>query len=85
MFRVLKAGQESAAEDGWSGEDLARLGGRTCLLWLTVSEPHAMYGNGVLSRLELPLPVEGPSAMALVSELNQWELIRSIYRHSSVP
>jgi hypothetical protein len=74
MFRVMEAGPESTAEDSWSQEDLERMGGRTCLLWLTTNEPHALYGNGVLSRLELPLPVHGPSAEALVNELNQWEL-----------
>jgi hypothetical protein len=62
------------AENDLSEVDLARLGGRTSLLQLSANEPHAMYGNGILSRLELPLPVEGSSAAALVSELNQWEL-----------
>jgi hypothetical protein len=65
---------ESAAGNDLSETDLARLGGRTSLLWLTTEQPHAMYGNGVLSRLELPLPVDGSSAEALVAELNQWEL-----------
>lgn len=74
MFRVMEAGPELTAEDGRSQEDLEQMGGRTCLLWLTANEPHALYGNGVLSRLELPLPVHGPSAEALVNELNQWEL-----------
>lgn len=70
MFKVL----ETAADNDLSEADLARLGGRTSLLWLATNEPHAMYGNGVLSRLELPLPVDGPSAETLVAELNQWEL-----------
>lgn len=63
-----------ATENNLSEVDLERFGGRTSLLWLSANEPHAMYGNGILSRLELPLPVEGSSAAALVSELNQWEL-----------
>jgi len=61
-------------QNNLSDADVEGLGGRTSLISLSTNEPHAMYGNGLLSRLELPLPVEGPSAVALVSELNQWEL-----------
>jgi hypothetical protein len=57
-----------------SEEEIAQLAGRTSLLTLRTNEPHSLYGNGILARLELPLPAAGEEAVALVGELNRWEL-----------
>lgn len=48
--------------------------GRTSLLWVRTAERHSLYGNGVLSTLELPVPVDVKNLPQLVDELNGWEL-----------
>ena len=67
--RFLKSGEFTA-------EELDRLSGRTALFWVTSTVPHPLYGNGVLSRLEIPLPLDGTDAAKLVDRLNRWELKR---------
>ncbi len=57
----------------YSAEDLERMGGRTSLLQILVSE-HPLYGRGIQSRLEIPIPVNDPAVFRLVDELNRWEL-----------
>lgn len=58
----------------YNPEELDRMGGRTSLFQLTTRETHALYGRGVLSRLEIPLALDGPDVARLVDELNRWEL-----------
>jgi len=57
----------------YSTEDLQRMSGRTTLLQIGFTA-HPLYGNGVFSRLEIPIPINDPSVFRLVDELNRWEL-----------
>jgi hypothetical protein len=68
---------EALLESGkYTEEELNRLSGRTMLFWATSKEPHPLYGNGILCRLELPLPRDAPYITMLVDQLNRWELRR---------
>jgi hypothetical protein len=67
--------REHLLESGeYTPEELDRLSGRTVLFWLTSTEPHPLYGNGILCRLELPLPLDAANSAGLVDQLNRWEL-----------
>lgn len=55
-------------------EEVDRLGGRTSLLQILTTEPHPLYGNGVLCRLEIPVATDDDKAASLIDELNRWEL-----------
>jgi hypothetical protein len=59
---------------GHTSAEMDRMGGRTSLFRLTNSVNHALYGKGVMSRLEIPLPIDGPDVATLIDELNRWEL-----------
>lgn len=65
--------QVHAREAGYTDEQIAIAGGRTSLFQIMFIQ-HPMYGWGLQSRLELPVSPEGGSAVALVDELNRWEL-----------
>ena len=65
--------QEHAREAGYTDEQIAIAGGRTSLFQIMLIR-HPMYGWGLQARLELPISPEGESAVALVDELNRWEL-----------
>lgn len=54
-------------------DELDRAGGRTSLLQIFTTD-HPLYGKGMQSQLEIPLPIERPSVIDLVNELNCWEL-----------
>jgi hypothetical protein len=67
--------REHLLESGeYTSEELDRLSGRTVLFWMTSTEPHPFYGNGILCRLELPLPLDAANSAGLVEQLNRWEL-----------
>jgi hypothetical protein len=55
-------------------EQLERTAGRTSLFQLVTDQPHSLYGNGVLARLELPVAFDEQTGPALIDELNRWEL-----------
>jgi hypothetical protein len=63
------------AEDfvGVSTDDLDQMAGATSVFQIFNCE-HPLYGNGVLSQLEIPLPIKGTLSANLVDELNHWEL-----------
>ena len=48
--------------------------GSTSLLGIRSTEPHSLYGQGVLATLELPLSLQQNRAPELVDQLNRWEL-----------
>jgi hypothetical protein len=48
--------------------------GRTSALYLRSNERHSLYGNGVLSTLELPIPLDRKGLAQLTDRLNRWEL-----------
>ena len=58
----------------YTQEELDRMAGMTSLLQLVTDQPHSLYGNGVLLRLELPVAFDPDTGTALVDELNRWEL-----------
>src|SRR5262249_54134767 len=65
--------REKAAKDlGLSEEELDRMGGKTSLLQLK-SMTHPLYGSGVMSLLEIPVPLSARTP-ELACELNRWEL-----------
>jgi len=64
--RPLKSGQ-------YTPDELGPLSGRIILFRMTTTEPHPLYGNGVLCGLELPLPPGVPNSADLVDQLNRWE------------
>ena len=74
LFHHLR---EQLLETGeFTSEELDRLSGRTALFQVTSTIPHPLYGNGVLSRLEIPIPLSEGHATTLVDRLNRWELER---------
>ena len=56
---------------GVSDEDLDRWSGLTSLLQISIAD-HPLYGRGVQSTLEIPVPSDDPARLA--NELNAWEL-----------
>ncbi|HUS98026.1 MAG TPA: hypothetical protein VMX97_14960, partial [Hyphomicrobiaceae bacterium] len=72
LFRLNR--EQLLVSGNYTPEELDRLSGRTILLWVTSTEPHPLYGNGLLCRLELPLPASNTAD--LVEQLNHWELRR---------
>ena len=74
LFHHLR--EQFLASGEFTSEELDRLSGRTILFWATSTVPHPLYGNGVLCRLEIPLPLAGTDAAKLVNRLNRWELKR---------
>jgi hypothetical protein len=52
--------------------DVERMAGRTSILQIRQAR-HPLYGNGVLSTLEVPLPIDARSAEE-VDGLSRWEL-----------
>lgn len=47
--------------------------GGSCLFWVR-EDSHPFLGNGVLATLEVPIPLDGEDPVALMAELNAWEL-----------
>jgi hypothetical protein len=62
------------ANGEYTEEQLDRMSGPTSLLQIVTDQPHSLYGNGVLIRLELPVPFDEHTGPALIDELNRWEL-----------
>jgi hypothetical protein len=74
---LFRQQSEALLESGkYTAEELERLSGRTMLFSATTKHPHPLYGNGILCRLELPLPRDAPYASTIVDQLNRWELRR---------
>lgn len=74
LFHHLR---EQLLETGeFTAEELDRISGRTALFRVTSTVPHPLYGNGVLSRLEIPIALSEDDAAKLVDRLNRWELAR---------
>lgn len=53
--------------------DLEKMAGATSLFQIFYCK-HPLYGNGIFSQLEIPLPIKGKVSTNLVNELNHWEL-----------
>ncbi len=74
LFHHLR---EQLLETGeFTSEELDRVAGRTSLFRVTSTVPHPLYGNGVLSRLEIPIALGEGDTAKLVDRLNRWELER---------
>jgi hypothetical protein len=61
------------ARQDFSDDELDSMAARTSLLQIKIAE-HPLYGKGVHSTLELPLPLDDPTIVQTVNELNAWEL-----------
>lgn len=68
----LRASLMSAT--GYSSAQADRAAGRTALMLLRSDLHHPWFGRGIFSTLELPIGGDLPTLLALVRELNQWEL-----------
>lgn len=73
MFANEEVRRAVAQQGELSREGLDQMAGATSLLQILVTR-HPFYGPGILCRLELPLPVDGNSAVDRVTGLNEWEL-----------
>jgi len=77
-FEAAKAaddqlGLKGTVQAGSYGVHLPRHGGASAL-WVRTTERHSLYGNGVLSTLELPIPLDRKGLPELTDQLNRWEL-----------
>lgn len=68
-----KLGLAGTVQPGSYGVQLPRQGGASAL-WVRSTERHSLYGNGVLSTLELPIPLDRKGLPELTDRLNRWEL-----------
>ncbi|TVR60620.1 MAG: hypothetical protein EA422_13570 [Gemmatimonadales bacterium] len=83
MERDLRSAQEWILEPrGWFGSRDAwgltaeypwDAAGGTCLLWIR-EDSHPFLGNGVMATLEVPIQLDGEEPVALMAELNAWEV-----------
>ena len=64
MFRGPLA---PALSQGLSTEDIERLGGNTALMAATTTEPHSLYGPGLLVGLQIPVQVRGEDAAEFIN------------------
>lgn len=77
MPRDLFPHRKRLPESGQNTPDeLAPLSSRNILFGMTTTEAHPLYGNGVLCRLELPVPPGASNSAHLVDQLNRRELGR---------
>ena len=74
MFALPDFRTKLLADGEHTEEQLDRMAGRTTLFQLVTDQPHSVYGNGVLARLELPIAFDEQTGPALIDELNRWEL-----------
>jgi hypothetical protein len=74
QFAIPELRAKLIADGTHTSEDLDRLAGATSFMQVINNERHALYGNGVLSRLEIPTDTDETTASSLIDELNRWEL-----------
>lgn len=69
----VQLGLSPSLEPGNYGVKLPRRNGAS-VLHVRSTERHSLYGSGMLSTLELPIPLDRAGLAELVDQLNRWEL-----------
>jgi hypothetical protein len=68
-----KLGLNGTVQPGSYGVHFTRQGSASAL-WVRSTERHSLYGNGLLSTLELPIARDRRGLPELTDQLNRWEL-----------
>jgi hypothetical protein len=73
---MLKDIRDDMLADGFTEEDIARMGGRTSLVTIKANEPHPIFGQGLKCLLQLGAPIAEAAIAETAQSLNLWELSR---------